>query len=514
MVFLQEGGPRSGASSDYVSSSLRATTRLAQPYTTPPVIFCNLQRLQYSKEERPFVLPNILCGHEVILPMSQMRWLLEQPDHILNQHEVNKQALCADRTMLDHNIIGEAHLRDFIRRSLTRDLDTHAGAIVEEIEDGLEAFWGSDTENWREVTLYDGMLGIIGQLVNRVFVGLPLCRDPEFLHTTMSFAHLVVLTAGFINLLPSWLKPIFGPVVTAYDKFQYRKIARVIEPIVRKRALSLGPGVALQKQDFSQPNDYIQWALREAYTHSDVRDRSPEMITKRLAVLGFAAIHSSAISITNVLFDIAASGSSLSIQHELRLEAKRTAEKASNSAWNKASLAGMVMTDSILRESMRLWGIISHGVTKSVIAKEGVTLPSGEHLPYGTKCGITSYGPHHDQTVYDNPYTFDPFRFCRDKLSGATDSSSKSANATPTAFVTTTDYYMGFSHGRNACPGRFFASQQLKLLLAHVMLKYEIEPIPSRPENQWLNNAIGPPVKEKIRIRRRKDDVSYVTVGR
>ena len=52
-------------------------------------------------------------------------------------------------------------------------------------------------------------------------------------------------------------------------------------------------------------------------------------------------------------------------------------------------------------------------------------------------------------------------------------------------------------------PGRFFASQQLKLLLANIMMKYDIEPLASRPQNQWLNNTIGPPVFDKIKVRRR-----------
>jgi hypothetical protein len=52
-------------------------------------------------------------------------------------------------------------------------------------------------------------------------------------------------------------------------------------------------------------------------------------------------------------------------------------------------------------------------------------------------------------------------------------------------------------------PGRFFAANQLKLLLAQIVTNYEIEPIAVRPENKWLNNTIGPPIFDSIRIRRR-----------
>jgi hypothetical protein len=54
-------------------------------------------------------------------------------------------------------------------------------------------------------------------------------------------------------------------------------------------------------------------------------------------------------------------------------------------------------------------------------------------------------------------------------------------------------------------PGRFFAANQLKLLLAQIVLNYEIEPVDIRPENPWLNNTIGPPMWSTIRVRRRRN---------
>ncbi len=56
----------------------------------------------------------------------------------------------------------------------------------------------------------------------------------------------------------------------------------------------------------------------------------------------------------------------------------------------------------------------------------------------------------------------------------------------------------------NKCsPGRFFASQQLKLLLAIISLKYDIKPISYRPANRWLNNTVGPDIGITLEVRRR-----------
>lgn len=52
-------------------------------------------------------------------------------------------------------------------------------------------------------------------------------------------------------------------------------------------------------------------------------------------------------------------------------------------------------------------------------------------------------------------------------------------------------------------PGRFFASQQLKLTLAYIALNYEIQRIPSRPENSWFVGSSGPPLGDTVYVRRR-----------
>ena len=106
----------------------------------------------------------------------------------------------------------------------------------------------------------------------------------------------------------------------------------------------------------------------------------------------------------------------------------------------------MVKIDSTLRESLGLWGFVSNDVTKVVSAEDGIPLPSGAHLRYGANFGIASYGPHHDPAVYDNPYAFDPFRFSRRKGKKI----ANSATTTAATFATTTDYNMGFNHGRHA----------------------------------------------------------------
>lgn len=128
--------------------------------------------------------------------------------------------------------------------------------------------------------------------------------------------------------------------------------------------------------------------------------------------------------------------------------------EAEKGVWTKAALIRMVSLDSCLRESMRLWGFVSRGILKEVIAKDGVTLPCGMHLKKGTKVGIHAYPVHHDEDLYPNANEFNAMRFCRvDEERPADDYSEKvvgSGKKKGTSLVTTSSQFMAFSHGRHA----------------------------------------------------------------
>lgn len=59
---------------------------------------------------------------------------------------------------------------------------------------------------------------------------------------------------------------------------------------------------------------------------------------------------------------------------------------------------------------------------------------------------------------------------------------------------------------RHACPGRFFAIQMLKLMLGHVLVNYEFEPLAERPEFSSFGDLTMPP-STKVKVRRRREKV-------
>ena len=77
-------------------------------------------------------------------------------------------------------------------------------------------------------------------------------------------------------------------------------------------------------------------------------------------------------------------------------------------------------------------------------------------------------------------------------------------------FATTDPYTLHFGHGKFACPGRFLASNVIKLILARFLLDYDFR-FPSnqgRPEDVRAHEYIFPNPKGKVELKRRKVEKS------
>ncbi|KAH6897302.1 cytochrome P450 [Thelonectria olida] len=455
---------------------------------------------EHSKAGRPYILPDIFTGHQVILPKEQLAWLTKQPASVLSQRESNNEFLAADHTFLNCVAASDSEWTFVVNiiKDMTKELNNNTEAVIDEIRDALDTLWGNDAQDWKEVDLLDAMLEIMSRVVSRVYVGLPLCRDPTYLSSTTRFAKLILIEALMIQLSPKIIRPIIGPVLARYDWIQFKRQTSRVSPIIRERASQFGPDAT--EKGLEEPNDLLGKLMREAYRRNEDPCRPNSQTTKLLAILNWAAIQVQGITIENALIDIAHARDSVDIQDQLREEAAAAAKtEPASGRWSRAEVAKLPKIDSVLTESLRLWGF-AHGVIKVVVAKEGVTLPSGEHIPYGAKIGVGSYGVHHDNDVYPgDPFEFDAFRFTKgkdpEKLTGLN-------------FPTTNENYLAFSHGKYSCAGRFFANHLMKLLLAQVVLRYDIKADTApRPRNPWLSYVSPPPLGYKLKVRRRSQSM-------
>jgi cytochrome P450 len=92
-----------------------------------------------------------------------------------------------------------------------------------------------------------------------------------------------------------------------------------------------------------------------------------------------------------------------------------------------------------------------------------VTLPNGLKLSRGTKVGVDS-SVMWDCKVYPDPQDYDPRRYLRLRQSG--NSAAVLSSSSPEHHV--------FGLGKSVCPGRFFASNEVKIAIARIILNYDL----------------------------------------
>lgn len=133
---------------------------------------------QFSRHGLPFVQMSPFDGPVTIIPRSMISWLFHQPDpETLNIKASILEAMKADYTIKPDPVRERIHVHEeLIKRDLTRNLESVAADIAEELEASLKDILGTDTQNWKEVSVYEDMRKVLTRATNRVFVGLSLCK--------------------------------------------------------------------------------------------------------------------------------------------------------------------------------------------------------------------------------------------------------------------------------------------------------------------------------------------------
>jgi cytochrome P450 len=128
-------------------------------------------------------------------------------------------------------------------------------------------------------------------------------------------------------------------------------------------------------------------------------------------------------------------------------------------------------------------------VMRDLTLSDGTILPRGTHLAVPA-ADITK------EAEYDPE--FDGYRYSRRRR-------AHPAEAHRHQFATTDQTSLHFGHGKYACPGRFFAANEIKMILAHLLVGYEFR-LPDgtcRPGNTMIDEVLLVDTQAKVLMRRR-----------
>ncbi|KAK5131277.1 hypothetical protein LTR08_001182 [Meristemomyces frigidus] len=501
---------------------------------------------KFSKHSKPFQTPSFTSWQStVLLPASQLRWLLEQPDSVLS---IDK-CLIKDLEFLHTTPHAWSFTRPFHVEAINKvRLEPLIPGIAEEVADAIDREWGTNSEEWKEVNIEETMRRVLVRVTARIFVGAPLCHNEAYLSAAHEWIANLGPTAIFISLTPELLRPLAGWFFSRNLKRWNAECARYTQPLVEAEIA----GSADQESLPLLPKTLLQQLARLAVRSGDARDSDGFSISSRLLALNFVAVHTSNAALVNCLVDILSPpASDEGVFGELRAEAETVAktlatDKEGKPQWNKAAVLQLEKIDSALRESLRFSTFKARGLERMVVKEGGVVLPDGTFLPKNTKVGVPVLAMHRDGAIYPDADRFDALRFyTRPPTSKPAAAEQPRAEAgapshpkqqpqpplqrpatppqphstlsrpappppstpppatLPTQnLINTSETFLAFGHGKHGCPGRFMAAFELKLALAYLVSQYDVQSFDRRPENaEFSDFSVGS--FHCLRVRRR-----------
>ncbi|KAJ8133481.1 hypothetical protein O1611_g135 [Lasiodiplodia mahajangana] len=370
------------------------------------------------------------------------------------------------------------------KKQLTKFLNKITRPLSKETAFALQAVLG-DSPEWKEIGLVSMNLGLVCRLSSRVFLGEELCRNDDWLQITSEYPVNSHLAASKLRMYPKFSRPImhwFLPECRLLRR-QYARARSIMEPVIRQRQqekrAALAEGRPAPKYD-----DAIDWADEESKKYKY------EPATLQLA-LAAAAMHTTTDLLSKIIIQLLAQPELI---HALRTE---IIEVLRVHGWTKVGLYNLKLMDSALKETQRVSPI--QMVTMQRIAEADIHLSDGTVIPKGAKCAVANT-TRLDASLYEKPEQFDGYRFLKMRNDPGKENSSQ--------FVTTSVESLGFGHGLHACPGRFFAANEVKVTLCHLLLKYDLE-LSQAGSSQlaWHGFSLNVNQEVTIRLRRRKEEI-------
>ena len=132
-------------------------------------------------------------------------------------------------------------------------------------------------------------------------------------------------------------------------------------------------------------------------------------------------------------------------------------------------------------------------------AVKDFTFPDGTLIPAGNWVLAPMYPMSLDDDLFPEAKKFDAFRFSRLREQPGEENRHQ--------FVSTSASHINFGHGRRACPGRFFASNEIKLLLAYTLSTYNVKYTEDQapPVPFWYDRSRRPSQSAKISFQFRNE---------
>ncbi|KAF2764026.1 cytochrome P450 [Teratosphaeria nubilosa] len=387
------------------------------------------------------------------------------PDGVLDMTDGLKERLLSSQTNLDIVFNSSLHI-DVCKSQLTHNLHP----LIKPLNDEATYWLSKRIPCETQIRAYEVMVRIISATASLMLGGKTISRNEEWLETAAEYSMDVVRVAMALRPWPAFVRPLLFPCLPG-AKLLEKHLAitkKCFKPMFVERLAQVQ-----SKQQAEKSVDMVQWMTESA----EGSDRDPNVLAHNMLFMALAGVHTSSATTVNVLFDLCARPEYVG---PLRKEIATTVKEH---GWTLASISRMKKLDSFIKESLRLnqafLMTFNRRVSKTLRLRDGTIFPRGTYLT------MPSDSVARDPGLYPNPDEFDGYRFFDKRM-------SDKAEANRHQFAPVGPESLAFGQGKQACPGRFFAGAQIKVVIANILLNYDIS-FPAgqteRPKNIYIRMA-------------------------
>lgn len=178
-----------------------------------------------------------------------------------------------------------------VKVDLTKNIVNILNELQEEVDYSVDLNIG-DCPDWKPLKLYHSLSTLVALLSGRIFVGLPLSRNPFWIKATLSYTMEGFLGSDKLWKYPKLLHPIvhwFIPEIRNVKQY-LAEGARFLRPIMEERR-------AMKANDpaFKPPQDMVQWIVdnSDGTLADDVY-----YVSKTQMLISVVAIHTTSMTVS------------------------------------------------------------------------------------------------------------------------------------------------------------------------------------------------------------------------
>ncbi|KAK1558225.1 cytochrome P450 [Colletotrichum navitas] len=375
-----------------------------------------------------------------------------------------------------------------VQNYLTKALASLTMPISLEATKALYDVLPQSKAEWAEVKPTDLMV-IVSRMSSRIFMGEELCSDMEWIQESSQYVNAAFQGVYQLSQWPGPMRPWVHWFLPHFYEIRRRlkRCRAVLQPHIDRR-IAIKKAAAARGEP-NPYNDSIEWFSREYSAGYDP--------TQAQLNLTLVAVHTTSDLLAQTMMDIAKHPEILGPLREETIRVLQT------DGLKKSALQKLHLMDACFKESQRMRPVFLAAFRRRALAD--VTTNDGFVIKKGTMISTDIRRTHFSTDIYQDPSKWNPYRYIDMRKSGQENQAH---------LVSTSDKHNGFGYGIHACPGRFFAANELKIALAHMLLKYDWKlpedaknlPVMAMGSNLILNPAT------KFLFRRRQEELDLDTL--